>query len=44
MGAHPYMNWQLRLGSVAVVMLMVLSAGIIALASLRRTEPIQLLR
>jgi len=44
MGAHPYMNWKLRVGSAAVVLIMVLSSGIVALLSLRRTEPIQLLR
>jgi putative ABC transport system permease protein len=44
MGAHPYMNWRLRIGSAIVILLMVLSSGVIALLSLRRTEPIQLLR
>ena len=44
MGAHPYMNWWLRLGSAIVILVMVLVAGLVALLSLRRTEPIQLLR
>jgi putative ABC transport system permease protein len=44
MGAHPYMNWWLRLGSAVIILVMVLVAGVVALVSLRRTEPIQLLR
>src|SRR5262249_19682943 len=44
MGAPPYMNWQLRSGSAAAILLMVLASGAVALLSLRRTEPIQLLR
>ena len=44
MGAHPYMNWELRTGSAAAILLMVLGSGVVALLSLRRTEPIQLLR
>jgi ABC-type antimicrobial peptide transport system permease subunit len=44
MGAHPYMNWWLRLGSGSVTLIMVFAAGLVALLSVRRTEPIQLLR
>ncbi|HEV3145608.1 MAG TPA: ABC transporter permease [Gemmataceae bacterium] len=44
MGAHPYMNWELRLGCTGIVLIMVLASGGVALLSLRRTEPIQLLR
>ncbi len=42
--SHPYTDWRLRLGSAGLAILMALGSGIFALISLRRTEPIQLLR
>lgn len=44
LGTHPYVDWRLRLAAAAAAMAMALASGLVALFSLRRADPVQLLR